>query len=196
MLKKFLLAGACAASIFAAASAQAATVVDLNGVTNASLNGSNAVTLNLGAGTYNVNFINGLYTAFNRFSSSTGCDGLGANCFTGFENSARIFVNGVTLLVGDGAASGGTGPQATGGYYSTAAQSFAASSAFTGSFVLAAPGAVSFYLYDDNLGDNSGGVSLAVSAVPEPATWLMMFLGFGLMGYAMRRRAVRPAALA
>ena len=28
----------------------------------------------------------------------------------------------------------------------------------------------------------------ATAAVPEPATWAMMFLGFGGMGYALRRR--------
>ena len=28
----------------------------------------------------------------------------------------------------------------------------------------------------------------ALSAVPEPATWAMMMLGFGSMGYAMRRK--------
>lgn len=35
--------------------------------------------------------------------------------------------------------------------------------------------------------------SPAASAVPEPATWGMMLLGFGAMGYAMRRRSkVKP----
>lgn len=29
---------------------------------------------------------------------------------------------------------------------------------------------------------------IAVSPVPEPATWAMMFLGFGALGFAMRRR--------
>jgi hypothetical protein len=28
----------------------------------------------------------------------------------------------------------------------------------------------------------------AVSAVPEPATWIMMLLGFGSIGFAVRRR--------
>jgi hypothetical protein len=31
-------------------------------------------------------------------------------------------------------------------------------------------------------------------AVPEPASWAMMLAGFGLMGFAMRRRSVRPVA--
>ena len=32
-------------------------------------------------------------------------------------------------------------------------------------------------------------LNAATGAVPEPATWGMMILGFGAMGYAMRRRA-------
>jgi hypothetical protein len=32
-------------------------------------------------------------------------------------------------------------------------------------------------------------VSAATAAVPEPATWAMMIAGFGLMGFAMRRRS-------
>ncbi len=31
-------------------------------------------------------------------------------------------------------------------------------------------------------------VAAATGAVPEPATWAMMIMGFGLMGYSMRRR--------
>lgn len=45
----------------------------------------------------------------------------------------------------------------------------------------------------DNIGPLLDNVSLGVtpSAVPEPATWLMMLAGFGIVGSAMRRR--RPA---
>ena len=32
-------------------------------------------------------------------------------------------------------------------------------------------------------------LSLAVGAVPEPATWAMMIAGFGLAGVAVRRRS-------
>ncbi|WCL54801.1 PEPxxWA-CTERM sorting domain-containing protein [Gimibacter soli] len=35
---------------------------------------------------------------------------------------------------------------------------------------------------------------LTVSAIPEPATWLMMIMGFGLVGIASRRRSVAAAA--
>jgi len=44
-------------------------------------------------------------------------------------------------------------------------------------------------------GDNSGAGSLAgsitINPVPEPATWAMMLLGFGAVGFAMRRRRMQ-----
>lgn len=44
--------------------------------------------------------------------------------------------------------------------------------------------------------DNSGGVSLSTAAVPEAATWAMMVLGFGVIGYGMRNRKVGATTLA
>jgi len=35
----------------------------------------------------------------------------------------------------------------------------------------------------------------SVGAVPEPASWAMMLLGFGVMGYALRRRCPARAAV-
>lgn len=45
-------------------------------------------------------------------------------------------------------------------------------------------------VYDvTRVGTYSGNVSWTrVAAVPEPATWALMILGFGVVGYAMRRR--------
>ena len=38
-------------------------------------------------------------------------------------------------------------------------------------------------------GDTSVGLdNVTISAVPEPATWAMMLLGFGMVGFALRRR--------
>lgn len=39
-------------------------------------------------------------------------------------------------------------------------------------------------------------ISFGVAAVPEPAAWATMILGFGFTGVAMRRRATRQAATA
>lgn len=186
MIRKMAIVGALLASTLTAVDAQAATIVDLDGRSNASTDGSNSVMLALAAGTYNLSFVESLFTAFNRFGQASGCNASGASCTRGFENSARFVINGVTNFFGDGNASGGIGPQATGGYYSTSAQSFDSSGVYKTSFTLASPSSVSFYLFDDNLSDNTGGVSLAVAAVPEPATWLMMLFGFGMIGFGMR----------
>ena len=34
----------------------------------------------------------------------------------------------------------------------------------------------------------TNGGSLSISAVPEPATWAMMLIGFGMVGFALRAR--------
>lgn len=46
------------------------------------------------------------------------------------------------------------------------------------------------------LGTYSGSFNFAVAPVPEPATWAMMLLGFGGIGFAMRRgrRQLAPQA--
>lgn len=52
------------------------------------------------------------------------------------------------------------------------------------------------YLYIGEVGDNGevagSNITVSRSAVPEPATWAMLILGFGAVGGALRRRA-RPA---
>jgi hypothetical protein len=39
-----------------------------------------------------------------------------------------------------------------------------------------------------NSGNISGNGAFGMAAVPEPATWGMMLLGFGAMGMVLRRR--------
>ena len=187
MNKLLTLTIALAATVVSAAPAMA-TVFNIDGVANASLDGSNGVSTVLAAGTYNLNFTIGSYTAFSRFSSSSGCDALGGNCQLGFENSVRYIIGPNTFLFGDGAATGGIGPVSGGAYYDTAALSFANSGKYMTTFTLAAPTIVDFFLYDDNLSDNRNGVSLNVTAVPEPATWAMLLLGFAMVGFGMRNR--------
>lgn len=45
------------------------------------------------------------------------------------------------------------------------------------------------------LDDVSFGAAPSVSAAPEPSTWAMLILGFGLAGAALRRRRVATAAV-
>ena len=49
---------------------------------------------------------------------------------------------------------------------------------------------VSFHYNDSNIhpGVNVIGQFVTASAVPEPATWAMMLVGFGIIGFAARRR--------
>ncbi len=65
---------------------------------------------------------------------------------------------------------------------------------FTGA--AAGSGPAELFYWDSNNGDNSGNISFSIMAgVPEPTTWAMLILGFGVVGGAMRsrRRKVRVA---
>jgi hypothetical protein len=69
-------------------------------------------------------------------------------------------------------------------------------SIFTGTFV--GTGSPMELEFASILGDQNGSIfldAISVSATPEPGTWLMMILGFGLAGGAIRRRK-RQLALA
>ena len=45
-----------------------------------------------------------------------------------------------------------------------------------------------FFAVGDSANVLLGGLSITESAVPEPATWAMMLLGFGAVGFALKRR--------
>lgn len=51
-----------------------------------------------------------------------------------------------------------------------------------------ADGPLQLFYWDSNGGDNTEFITAAVSAIPEPATWAMLILGFGVVGGAMRRK--------
>ncbi len=62
-----------------------------------------------------------------------------------------------------------------------------------GTFTAASTGVLNLYYWDSNSGDNFGSITFSIAAVPEPATWALMILGFGAVGAAMRRRGARLA---
>jgi hypothetical protein len=60
-------------------------------------------------------------------------------------------------------------------------------------------GALNLYYWDSNSADNTQYITADVStstAVPEPATWAFMIVGFGLMGGALRARRAGQALAA
>ncbi len=66
---------------------------------------------------------------------------------------------------------------------------------FTTTF--AGTGATTVFTINETIGGGFGGVALdniAVNAVPEPATWALMLGGFGMVGFAMRKRQTTVAA--
>lgn len=58
---------------------------------------------------------------------------------------------------------------------------------------LAAPGTIYAMVNDTVHGNNGGAFRVEVTAVPEPADWVLLIAGFGLTGAAMRRRRYVPA---
>jgi len=58
------------------------------------------------------------------------------------------------------------------------------------------PGAYSIWLQETATGTANYGFRFRLGAVPEPATWVMMILGFGLIGWSLRRRGSLSAASA
>lgn len=68
-----------------------------------------------------------------------------------------------------------------------------------GTFTVATPATALFGFVNDTSHANNAGaftftVDTATAAVPEPATWAMLFIGFGAVGGAMRRRGRLPLA--
>jgi hypothetical protein len=142
-------------------------------------------TLQLAAGTYRVaavdtSFAGAQYTAALRFS--------GVSVPTvGYEWNHFISINGAAGVkhgYGEGA------PSQDGDYQATAALAFAhAPAAYQ--FTLSNPSAVTFYWRDSEFGDNSGGISLNVTAVPEPESYALMLAGLGMLGFLARRKQAK-----
>jgi uncharacterized protein (TIGR03118 family) len=49
--------------------------------------------------------------------------------------------------------------------------------------------------FTDGINNENGGLFGAIAAVPEPSTWVMMFMGLGGLGFAAARRRRTPLAI-
>lgn len=60
-------------------------------------------------------------------------------------------------------------------------------------------GTLNLWYWDINQGDNFGDIAVSLRVgpgtpgIPEPATWALMIAGFGLLGFAARRRRIAAA---
>src|SRR5438270_1517131 len=183
-MRKFMIALAGATALAAASAANAAVTIGATGSTSGVtqsvvtdvVGNPNKIefdTTNPGAGS--------VTSFFNFFSDSSN---LGVFSVTTATSPAST-VNGFSLFTGGSQLVAGTTPftSLTGG-----SNSLTLTTALT-------PNTWYTFQYTVNLAtaaDISGPASFYTNAVPEPATWALMLLGFGGIGMAIRRRR-RPA---
>jgi hypothetical protein len=180
MFKRFALVPLILlASVTFGAKQAEATIINLNATVN---NADDPIELHLVPGEYFVTPLvhdpsQGIdYTAWSRWASSSGCDVDGANCDQGYENSYAFF----SSLIPDTFAWNGI-------YYENPEQTIG--NGIVSAFTLFVPQVVSFYLTDGGpLGDNRAGMSLDVSAIPEPATMSLLLTGLAAFGHRRLRR--------
>lgn len=147
---------------------------------------SNPVLLNLTAGTYDVTPVKRAYTAWNAWSTVSGCDNSGENCSTGWINTYSIDTTETSpFITGDSSFR-----------YRTADQALL--NALSTTFTLLSDATVKFFISDNPYTDNSGGMSLNVTPsglgqVPLPAAAFMF--APALLGFlGLRRRAKNTIA--
>lgn len=132
------------------------------------------VALTLDAGTYDIKYLSGAWTAW---TDVAGCNQAGESCSHGWMNSYVYSTSTSSHWYGDGI------------IYATAAQAEAGGMSHSASqFTLAQAATLAFSLPDNYYSDNSGTVTLSVTAVPEPEAYAMLLAGLGLMGLVARRR--------
>lgn len=62
--------------------------------------------------------------------------------------------------------------------------------------ILKFAGPITSLTFTDSNNENWHGIQVGINAVPEPSTWAMLILGFGMLGGAMRQRRRASLALA
>ena len=195
MLKRLIPAIAVASTLLA--SAAHATIVNIDAVGDPTPGSSAAeyksVALLLDPGIYDVTPVNSLTTpgadfiAANRFSATASCDAAGENCRQGWEHSyyVKIGAGGTQTKYGMGEGIPTTPPA----YFQNSLLAFDYAEAST--FTLLVQETVYFSWLDDNWGDNIGGISLSVTAVPEPSSLVLVLASLAMVGVIMRRRIKR-----
>lgn len=147
----------------------------------------------LDAGTYRITPIatteGGAYNAWNAWGAgeTLGCDQAGL-CDRGYLNSYSFGYIGANDFVHEIATIGGSVEDGTAQAYSD--QWLALANADSYVFALTAPTSLYFYVKDGAswYGDNVGGMSLSIQAVPAPPAIILMLTGLALLGLTKRFR--------
>lgn len=163
-------------------------------------NNNTIVYQTFGPGTYNIMATEDLYTAWSRWRTNTGCDEpAGTLCNRGFEHSFAFFMPETAEPVGEVnkthiAPTDNTKTNLVNYelpfrpyFHETEEDALAAVTGMVmASFTLDSEQAVGFYIHDNIIKDNRGGVSIQVAAIPLPAGLPLLLAGLG--GLAVIRR--------
>ena len=150
---------------------------------------NNAVTVNLLAGSWSIGVSSGAWSPWNYVSE---CDGVGANCHTGFHTAFYYSVNGgpSTKWGWDGSEREVFFPMHISDFYASPELAF--EQVFTPLVLeVAAPATLRLYIPDCCFWDNVGAltVSVAPTVTPEPDSVALMAAGLSVLGFvAFRRR--------
>lgn len=132
---------------------------------------------------------------------STGPDGFATNPFgsgSDISDSAGTGFGDFVQAVGSFPLAGAfttTGGAALGSVFQVGSSDTVTAPAGAGRLYFGLPDASGFNGPSGFYADNAGSFAVSVSAVPEPATWAMMLIGFGGLGAALRRSRGRQALL-
>jgi hypothetical protein len=171
-MRKLLYAVAGAAALSTASLANAAITIGATGTTSGTISVGNVDSPVPNRLTFDtIGASAGTVTSFFDFSESFPSTGVFALTTTdGTLTLAQLLTNGGSTLVAQVTGTGNALTLNTG--LLTAGQTYRFT--YTGNLAVA--------------GNISGNATFTAAAVPEPATWAMMLVGFGGIGFAMRRR--------
>ena len=185
--KSFFVGSLMLAGLSVATPANAVIVDALQNSTSGGV-GANAIFLNAGE-SFSVNVSPGDLWNAGALPRWSNADGLTGNLLaTGTDDSAQA----AGTLIGSNFGLYNQPGSALNAPYGTlvgtigSSDFFAIGTSYSG--IAPAAGELKLYYWDSNNGDNTQFVTANVSAVPEPATWAMMILGFAGIGFMASRR--------
>lgn len=170
MVRSIAIVLTCAAFFFS--SSASASFLD-------SADPNNGFSMELRVGVYKVTYDGGAWNAWgDTLCGPTTCHG---------------WLNSFNILSDDGAVDMDVGAPFDGTWSTPAEAELLGKKASPFMFTLEKAQAVKFYIEDSNYLDNTGGISISVSAVPEPESYAMMLAGLGIVAAAVNRRKGKKA---